>query len=76
MEKTISLQTSHENHKTKIEVDNGSEFKDFRIEVSDGTRIHSLNAQSFVEDGVGVLEMGSIKLRGRELEMFKEFLNQ
>jgi hypothetical protein len=76
MEGLIKMETTHKNHNTKIEVDNGTEFKDFRVEVSDGTRIHSIHAQSFVEDDVEVLEMGKIKLRGRELEMFKEFLNQ
>jgi hypothetical protein len=57
-------------------VDNSTEFKEFNIELIRSGRIHSLNIKSFTEDGEKVLEMDSIKLIGREAEMFVEFLNQ
>jgi hypothetical protein len=76
MEKSIKIEIPHKHHETKIEVDNSSETKEFRIEVTRSGRIHSLYVKNFVEDGVEVLKMDSITLRGRELEMFKEFLTQ
>jgi hypothetical protein len=76
MEKTIKLEIPHKHHETKIEVDNSTEFKEFNIEITISGRIHRLFVKSFTEDGVKVLEMDNIKLRGREAEMFVEFLNQ
>jgi hypothetical protein len=76
MEDLIKIEIPHKHHLTKIEVDNSTEFKEFNIEVTRGGRLHSLFVKSYTEDGVKVLKMGDITLRGREAEMFREFLNQ
>lgn len=76
MENVIKLETNHPQHTLEIAVDNSTEFKDFGISLSRAGRIHSLNIKRHMDEGVEVLEMGSVKLRGREVELLREFLNQ
>jgi hypothetical protein len=76
MEKTIKTEIKHRYHETTIEVDNSGKPKEFKVELTRSGRIHSLYVKNYTEDDVEVLEMGSVILKGRELQMFREFLNQ
>jgi hypothetical protein len=76
MEKTIKSEIKHKYHDTKIQVNNSGKPKEFMIELTRGGRIHSLYIKNYTEDDVEVLEMDSVILKGRELQMFREFLNQ
>lgn len=80
MEKTISLQVSHPDRISSIDIDNSTGFKDFVIKsLENGKATETLSLQlskaSFKEAEV-CLEIGKFSLIGREVELLKEFLNQ
>lgn len=76
MESVIKFDTNHKNYDLKIESDNSTEYKNFDIECIRSGRLHPLRVNRYMEEGVEVLELGSVTLRGREVSLFKEFLEQ
>ena len=76
MEKTISLQVSHPDRISSIDIDNSTGFKDFVIKsLENGKATETLSLQLSNETEV-CLEIGKFSLIGREVELLKEFLNQ
>jgi len=76
MEKTISLQVSHPDRISSIDIDNSTGFKDFVIKsLENGKATETLSLQLSKETEV-CLEIGKFSLIGREVELLKEFLNQ
>lgn len=77
MENVIKIETDHKHYSLEIEIDNSTEVKDFNAEKGNcGGQLHQLFIKKFEEDGQVVVEINKIPLRGREVELLKEFLNQ
>jgi hypothetical protein len=70
MEIVIMTNTEHLEGRTTIQIDNSTDHKDFLINQDSMETIISLNKVD------KTLRIGGLTLRGREVELFKEFINQ
>lgn len=79
MKSIIETTIQHDTYSTKIKIDNSTNYKDFtavNIEKENVKERIGITLSSEGEDGEKTLIIGKTSLKGIEVDLFKEFINQ
>jgi hypothetical protein len=76
MEDYIKVETQHEHVTTDVIVDNSSDWKDFKIIVTTEDEKKEIDIQYALENGEEFLSIGGTPIKGRQVALFREFINQ
>lgn len=79
METTIKIQTEIDEKNFELEIDNSTDLKDLRLDISSKSDEEKKKNRSLfvnIDNREGTLEINGMKFSGIILQQFKEFINQ